>query len=167
MRRIDRTIQHWHAEVQRAALTFESRWTILALKRHDPELAEKVHDQRNLFTEACIRGAPEDIEMHGESMLKGYLIASKALEAAQVHDDAYQIGECPNTGTRVVIGPCKGSLTRVRELHDSNDALEKAIHLTPDEVATLFGSIEALKRLAQVKRQWPGVEVTGVKEATP
>jgi hypothetical protein len=50
----------------------------------------------------------------------------------------------------------------VRELHG-----DKVIYLSPDEVAILFGSIEAFKSIGAIKLQWPGADLTGAKEKRP
>src|SRR6188508_1279666 len=49
-------MRHWHGEITKAALLFESRWTLLALKRTDPAFADALRRGRHLFVEACVRG---------------------------------------------------------------------------------------------------------------
>lgn len=147
-------MKKWHAEVAEEAYAFERRWTRLTLKRVDPELAAKFTRQQDLFEEACVTGTAAQIQAHGAAMLRGYLAITKALEQAGVEDDAYLIGRCPKTGTTVAIGDQKAAIDRVREIHG-----EQVVLLSPDEVATLFGSVEALKTIAAIKRRFPGAEV--------
>jgi hypothetical protein len=147
-------VKNWRGMIAKRAQEFEQRWTRLTLKRVDGELAEKFERQRDLFDEACITGTVAQIYAHGEAMLRGYAAVTRALERAGVEDDAYLIGRCPKTGTMVAIGNQKAAGDRVREIHG-----EQVVLLSPDEVATLFGSIEALKTIAAIKRRFPGAEV--------
>ena len=154
IRDADKALRHWHAETAAAALPFESRWTMLALRRVDAGFASLLREQRALFDEACIRGTAEDIEVQGAGLCRGYAAATRALEAADEPDDAYQIGRCPTTGTTVAIGQQKAAVERVRELH--GDAV---VWITPDEVAILFASVEGFKAVAVVKKLFPGAEI--------
>lgn len=144
----------WRAAVGEAAVSFESRWTQMALQRVDPELAENLHAQAGLFHEACFLGVMREIAVHGAALCRGYQAAVRACEAAGETDDAYQLGRCPRTGTVVAIGQQKAALERIRHLHG-----EDVVWLTPDEVASLFGSLDGLKEIAAIKRKYPGAEV--------
>jgi hypothetical protein len=147
-------VKNWRAQVAEAAYAFERRWTRLTLKRVEKELAAKLIRQQDLFNEACVTGTVAQIREHGAAMLRGYAVVTQALERAAVEDDAYLIGRCPKTGTTVAIGDQKAAIDRVREIHG-----EQVVLLSPDEVATLFGSVEALKTIAAIKRRFPGAEV--------
>lgn len=127
---------------------------MLALRRVDSDLAERIHDQRNLFVEAVVTGSARDVAEHGAAMCRGYQVAIAALESADASDDAYQIGRDPKTGTVVAIGDQKAAVNRVRELYGEN-----VIHVTPDEIASLFASVEALKSVGAVKQRFPGAEL--------
>jgi hypothetical protein len=155
-------VRKWHAEVTTAALAFEARWTMVALGLHDPEQANRLERAHNLFLEACVNGAAYKIAIQGRELCELYAVAAAVLTAAGIPDDAYQIGRCPRTGTTVAIGENKACLHRVRELHG-----DKVIYLSPDEVAILFGSIEAFKSIGAIKLQWPGADLTGAKEKRP
>jgi hypothetical protein len=154
----------WHQRVAQAALTFEGRWTMLALRRLDPVLADRLGEQVGRFHRVCVVGQPGAIARHGEATVKGYAEAGQRLEQAEVPDDAYQIGRCPRTGTMIVVGERKAVLERAQALYGPN-----VIHFTADELATLVGSVQALKDIAAIKLKWPGADVTGAKEkeATP
>jgi hypothetical protein len=145
---------HWRACVSAAAGVFESRWTLLALRRVDDGLATRLLEQRSLFDTACVTGTADDIELHGPAMCRGYAAAVRALEQAGAADDAYVLGRCPRTGTVVAIGEQRAAVARVRELHG-----EAVVWITPDEVATLFASAEGFKMVGAVKRLWPGAEL--------
>lgn len=154
MKSTTEVVNYWHAQIAEVAYAFERRWTRLTLKRVAPELAVKLVRQQDLFVEACVTGTVAEIRDHGAAMLRGYAVVTQALERAGVGDDAYLIGRCPRTGTVVAIGDQKAAGDRVREIHG-----EQVVLLSPDEVATLFGSVEALKTIAAIKRRFPGAEV--------
>lgn len=147
------SVSQWLGRISQAAQAFESRWTQLALRRLDPELATALHEQRNLWVEAVVTGMRADIEMHGAAMVRGYVAVTAALEAAGIPDDAYQVGRDPVTGLMVAIGDQKAATMRVREVYG-----EDVILISPDEVATLFANVAALKSIADVKRRFPGAE---------
>lgn len=152
--RSDAVVRHWLTEVSVAALPFESRWTWLALRRTSPDLALRVHEQRGLFDQACVTGGVDDVELHGGAMCRGYAAAVRAMESAGTEDDAYQLGQDPETGCRVAIGAQKAAIDRVRELHGQD-----VIWITPDEVACLMASVEKFKFVGAVRQLFPGAEV--------
>jgi hypothetical protein len=145
---------HWRALVSQAALLFEARWTQASLRRLDPDLAEALHDQVNLFGEACVTGTAQEIERHGEATIRGYGKAVEAMQNEHIEDDAYMLGTDMVTGTKVAIGTQKAAVQRVRQIH-GNDV----IWLTPDEVARMLAGIESFKMIGAVKRLFPGAEI--------
>lgn len=147
-------VRKWAGAVSDAALVFESRWTLKALARVDPALAVRFREQRDLFDAACVTGTDEEVETHGAAMCRAYAAVSRVLEGAQEPDDAYVIGFDATSGTRVAIGSQKAALARVRELHG-----ERVIWVTPDEVASLFASLEQFKFVGAVKQLFPGAEI--------
>ena len=148
------TVRHWLGEVSSAAAQFESRWTMLALRRVDEGLARRLHEQRGLFDEACFAGEGSEVEEHGAAMCRGYAAAVRALTSADEPDDAYLLGSDPASGLKVAIGSQKAAVARVREIHGQD-----VIWLTPDEVAALMASVEAFKFVGAVKQLFPGAEV--------
>lgn len=144
----------WCAQISRAAMTFEARWTQASLRRLDPELAEALHDQINLFGEACVTGTEPEIAEHGEAMVRGYGKAVEAMQNAHIEDDAYMLGTDLTTGTKVAIGTQKAAVQRVRQIHGDN-----VIWLTPDEVARMLAGVESFKMIGAVKKLFPGAEV--------
>jgi hypothetical protein len=150
-------IERWTKLVTSAALAFESRFTMLAVKRVDPDLAEALHDQRNLFVEACVTGDTVEIAEQGAALVRGYAVVTGRLEHDQP-DDAYMIGQDPATGTMIAIGQQKAAAQRLRETHGDN-----VILITPDEVAILFARIEELKMIGTVRRKFPGSEIVDSK----
>ena len=144
----------WQSQVSQAAQAFEARWTQASLRRLNPDLAEALHDQFNIFMEACITGTSLEIEIHGEAMVKGYAQAVEAMQNAHIEDDAYMLGTDMVTGTKVAIGTQKAAVQRVRSIH-GNDV----IWLTPDEVARMFAGLESFKTIGAVKKLFPGAEI--------
>jgi hypothetical protein len=137
--------------VTKAATAFEARWTKLALKRVDPELSLALQEQIELYFEACIDGAQEDIKRHGEALARGYASAVMAMETARYHDDAYLIGR--HNGVVVVISDQKAVQSKLVDLASSG---ERAVLMSPDEVALLMGSLEGI---STIKQLFPGAEV--------
>lgn len=147
-------VRHWMAEVSLAARPFESRWTMLALKRVDAGLARRLFEQRGLFDQACVTGTAGEVETHGAAMCRGWGAAVRVLEQAGEPDDAYQVGQDPATGLKVAIGHQRSAMDRVREVHG-----ERVVWITPDEVAKLMASVEQFKFVGAVKQLFPGAEV--------
>jgi hypothetical protein len=110
-------IRKWQAAVAEAALPFEVRWTLAALKRVDVNIYRRLQDQRSLFDLVLVTGTAEDIRLHGAALCCGYVKAIQVLEAAGEPDDAYMIGQDMRSGFRVAIGQHKAAAQRVRELY--------------------------------------------------
>jgi hypothetical protein len=92
--------------------------------------------------------------MHGAATARGWAAAVRAMEAAGAPDDAYQLGTDPQTGTKVAIGEHKGIIERVQELHGQD-----VICVTPDEVAAMIGTVEAIGTIGAIKKLFPGAEI--------
>ena len=144
----------WRSETSAAAQAFEARWTMISLRTIDRELAIALHEQRELFHEACAIGDMAEIRDHGAALVRGYAAAQKAMEDAQIPDDSYLLGTCPTTGYKVAVGVNKASLHRVVELHGT-----EVVWFSPDEVATLAASSEAFLTVSALKKRFPGAEV--------
>jgi hypothetical protein len=128
---VSQAIKSWMEEVSRAAAAFESRWTELSLRRVDNELARRFHEQRNLFHAALLKGDKGEVERQGAAMCRGYAAVVKVMEEAGVEDDAYQLGQDPQTGTKVAIGVQKAAVERVRQLHGQD-----VVWIAPTAIAT-------------------------------
>ena len=144
----------WRIETSAAAESFESRWTMIGLRRHDPDLAIALHEQRELFHEACAIGDVRDIVDHGAALVRGYEAVTRAMEEAQIPDDSYVLGQCPTTGFKVAVALNKHAVGRVRELHGQD-----VVMVSADEVATLMASSQAFMTVAAIKKKFPGAEV--------
>jgi hypothetical protein len=155
-------IRRWQGAVAEAALPFESRWTLAALKRVNAGIHRRLFDQRGLFDQMLVTGTSEEIELHGAALCRGYAIAIQTLERAAEPDDAYMLGQDTRTGFRIAIGQQKAAARRVCELHGNT-----VIWMTPDEVATTIANIEAFKPINAIKRLFPGAEVIEVRPHEP
>src|SRR6516165_3701534 len=96
-----RAISRWQAAVAEAALPFETRWTLTALKRVDADIHRRLIDQRGLFDRALVTGTAAEIELHGAALCRGYAVAIQTLERSTEPDDAYMLGQDSRTGFRV------------------------------------------------------------------
>jgi hypothetical protein len=148
-------VAKWQALASEAAQAFEARWTFALLKRVEPDLAQRLLHQREVFREACISGTNSDVARHGTGVTRGYAVAIKAMEDAGEGDDAYQVGYDERSGLGVAVGRGKAPALRVKKLYPA------AIYLTVDEVAILLGRVASLKPIVATKRQWPGCEILG------
>jgi hypothetical protein len=146
-------------QIADAAEAFESRWTLNALNRIDPDLHRIFGEQQDLYHEALIRGSDHEVEEQAAAMCRGWAEVARAMEAAEAKDDAYLLGFHDGTGTRVAIGEQKYAIARVRELHGG-----KVIWITPDEVAALVGGMELLKA---AKGVFPDAEVINLYPNEP
>jgi hypothetical protein len=147
-------VLEWRKRTTEAALQLETRWTYAALRRASAGIADRLHDQRNLFVEACVRGTARQIVEHGEALCRGYAAAVAALEKAREADDAYLLGVDLVTGTKIAVGQQKAAVARIRELHGEN-----VIWITPDEVARIMAGLESFKAIGAVKKLFPGAEI--------
>jgi hypothetical protein len=147
-------LNKWHQETSSAAEQFEARWTMIALRSLDLELAIALHEQKELFHEACVTGETRDIIDQGAALVRGYAACARALEEAQIPDDSYVLGSCPTTGFKVAVALNKYAGKRVRDLHGQD-----VVMVTADEVATLMASSQAFLTIGAIKRKFPGAEV--------
>jgi hypothetical protein len=150
-------IRRWQADVAEATLPFERRWTLAALKRVDPDIHRRLIAQRSLLDQALVTGTPEEIELHGAALCRGYAKAIQVLEVAAEPDDAYMLGQNMQSGFRVAIGRQKAVAQRAREVHG-----ETVVWITPDEVATIVANLEVFKPIVAIKRLFPGEEMLDV-----
>ena len=155
-------IRKWQNAVAEAALPFEARWTLAALKRADADIYQRLQDQRSLFDHALVAGTAEDIQLHGAALCRGYAKAIQVLEVAAKPDDAYMLGQDMRSGFRVAIGRRQAVAQRVREVHG-----ETVVWITPDEVATIVANLEAFAPIAAIKRLFPGAEMLEVHADEP
>jgi hypothetical protein len=153
-------VRYWIRAVSEAAIPFESRWTWAALKRVDPDLHDRLHEQCKLFdyTLGTRTGSVADIKTHGAATCRGYAKAFQMLQNAAEPDNAYQLGQDPRTGFQVAIGHQKAVAERVRELHG-----EDIVWITADEVAAIVANLEAFKAIAAIKQLFPGAEFLDVR----
>jgi hypothetical protein len=155
-------IRKWQVAIAEAALPFDARWTLVALRRVDYGLHRRLLDQRDLFDQALVTGTAQDIEVHGAALCRGYAIAIQALERAAEPDNAYMLGQDVRSGFRVAIGQQKAAAQRVRDVHG-----DKVVWVTPDEVATIVANLEGFKPIALIKRLFPGAEILDVHPSKP
>lgn len=148
----DDACREWLDKVSGVAQLFERRWTLLALRRTDEDLARRLHLQQGQFNHACLQGTVADIGLQGAAMVRGWSAAIAAMEEAGIEDDSYMLGADPVTGFKIAIGHQKAAAGRIVELYGS-----ECVFISPDEVATLIvGSFSAV---GSVKLIWPGAEV--------
>lgn len=138
------TLATWLNRVAQASRSFDSRWTMRALRRVDAKLADRFETAISDWHETCLTGDDAEIAEIGGGIVRGYQAITQRMEEAGADHDAYFKGTCLRTGTVVIIS--------------DNKACEDigAIHMTPDEVASLVGGMEVLKH---VKAVMPGAEV--------
>jgi hypothetical protein len=132
-----------------AAQPFESRWTLRALLSVDPDLYEAFRDQQALWNTALITGDDSDVTQQTAAMVRGWQAITRRMDGTP--DDAYLLGVCPRTGTKVAIGDQTAARARVREIHG-----EAVIWMTPHECASLLASQQVV---ASLKGLFPGAEL--------
>jgi hypothetical protein len=162
-----------YSQVSEAARSFESRWTLRALKRVDPGLYALFVEQRGLWEAALVKGGEADVEAQTEAMCRGWLAVARRMEEAGAEDDAYLLGRDERTGLRVAIGDQLAAMDRVREIEvpgalDENDqpVMERVpvTWVTPDEVATLLA---AQQELLRIKGAFVGAEIVDLYPTEP
>jgi len=136
------------AAVKAAEAAFTQRWLVRSLERVNPGLHAALVEQQGYFHQAEFAG--EEVELHGEALVRGWEAAVRAMEAAEAPEDAYQLG-IHGTHT-VVIGERPEGASRWREVDGRT-----AAWLTPDEVAKLWAGVQAINAAQTL---WPGAWVT-------
>src|SRR3954464_2231218 len=111
----DEAYGYWLKKVLGIASVYEQRWTRLALKRVDPQLAAELMQQERMFDAACQTGTVSEIETQGTALCRGWIEAIRAMEKDAASDRGW-VGDCligidPQTGTKVAI------LERTRRRH--------------------------------------------------
>lgn len=151
------------AMVSAAAMPYESRWTVRALRRIDAELYKLLLEQQGLYHEALVtQDDMRQVKEQAEAMCRGWAAATRRMETSSEPDDAYMLGLDSKTGTKVAIGNAKHASERVRQVHG-----EDVIWFTPDEVAAMAAGLESIKGIAAVKAMWPTAEVIGFYKNEP
>lgn len=141
----DKGLDRIFSRVADASRSFKARWTFAALRRVDEELFLKLEEQSSLYNQALVTGDEDDIEIQTGGMCRGWAAATARMEAAGADHDAYLEGFDGRTGTRVKIS----DQMEVRDLCEEDGSL----FVSPDEVAIMIGSLDALK---EIKLAFPG-----------
>ena len=155
-------ISEWMRRVSEAAQSFESRWTMKALKRVNAELHQLMSEQLDLYHKALVTGSPANIDYHASAAIRGYRAIHEAMAKSGEPDDAYMLGFDARTGTRIAIGDQKACVYRVRQVHGKD-----VVWITPDECAALFAQVEGFKSIAAIKNMFPGAEIVDVHPGEP
>lgn len=156
--RAARRIDEMRSRITTAALTFESRWTMAALRRAEPGIAQRMDLALDLWRKALASGNEEEILRHGASVCRGYGKCVDHMAALGQPEDAYLFGASPRTGRVIAIGN-KASVQRVAELRPGTP------HYTVDEVAMLLEDAGA-DPVSAVKSLFPGAEVVEVRNGS-
>jgi hypothetical protein len=134
---------------------FLGRWRLSSLAAVDPELYERLKEQRTLFDVALFGSEPRETQSQAEATVRGWKAACALMDGLSAPDDAFQYGTDPTTGTVVAIG--------IRPPSDGRLQLKKGqrvIFVTPDEVAKL---VAGAGLLASIKHAFPDAEILNVK----
>jgi len=83
----------WRGRATAAALPLEEQWTWKALRKVDVELAQRLREQRDLFDEMCVVGAPKDIAEHGAAMVRGYGVAIACMHRHAVRVERIRVAK--------------------------------------------------------------------------
>lgn len=155
----DAALRKWTAAVTDAAVAFEARWTLAALKRVDPDIHRRLVEQRSRFNVACVTGTAADVELQGAALVRGWRAAVHTLEQVAEPVGAYLIGEAD--GLRVAIGHQKPAARHASEARDGT------LWMTPDEVAAILVTLDTFRPIVAVKRSFPGAEIVEVRSERP
>jgi hypothetical protein len=138
-------------EVAEAARSYESRWTLAALKLVDSGLYARFCEQQGAWGEALVTGSRQDIADQTGGMVRGWIAITRRMEEAGAEPDAWVDGVDARTGLRV----------RICRQRAAADASPHPV-VTPDEVAALLAAHRAV---LEVKQLYPGAEVIDVQSA--
>jgi hypothetical protein len=155
----ERAIERQVAAVTAAAVAFEQRWTLAHLARVAPVLHGKLMAQVEHWNEAVRGDDPDEIDLQGEAMTRGWRAALVAMVAEGAPDSASMVGRDLTTGMVLVIG---------HQLAASEVAAQygkDAVFATPDELAAILANVAGWKEIASIKRAFPGAVVTEVRDS--
>lgn len=138
-----------------AQASFETRWSMHALRRVDAELHDRLVEQCQLWHEAQIVGDEVEMERQGEALCRGWVWAIERMEREGEPDDAYMLGQ--HGSFLVAIGERKAAHGVVRDGR-------QAVWLTPDAVAKMAAGLQTL---ATLREFWPDAELIRVVEKYP
>lgn len=132
-------------EVAEAARSYESRWTLAALKLLDADLYTRFRQQQDEWGQALVTGSAHDIREQTGGMVRGWIAVTRRMEEAGADPDAWVDGVDARTGLRVRISRSRAAL---------DDG--SVVTVTPDEVAALLAAHRAV---LEVKQLYPGAEM--------
>jgi hypothetical protein len=147
-------------EVTKAASGFETRWTMLSLRRVNGALADALREQKELYHQATVSGTKRQQQEHAEALIRGYAAAISAMEAAGEADNTYSVGR--HDGTVVIVGATKMPMGMLADKPDPS--VKRVIVITADEIAFLFDTLPAFQKIADIKHLFPGAEVVEQEE---
>ena len=104
-------IRRWQGAVAEAALPFERRRTVAALKRVDPDIHRRLIAQRSLFDQRWSPAHPKRSTTR-PALCRGGTKAIQDPEAAAEPDDGYMWGQDMRSGFRVAVGQQKAVAQR-------------------------------------------------------
>lgn len=153
--RVARRADEMRARITTAALTFEGRWTLTALRRAEPGLALRLDQAWDLWRSALDSGLEDEILRYGEVLCRGYAKCVEVMAVLGQKEDAYLFGRDPKSGFTISIG-LKAAAARVSELYPGIP------HYTPDDIAVLLADGK-ISPVNQVMAAFPGAEVVEVR----
>jgi hypothetical protein len=139
----DEAYGYWLKKVLGIASVYEQRWTRLALKSVDPQLAAELAEQESMFDAACQSGTVSEIETQGTALCRRWIEAIRAMEKDAASDGGW-VGDCLigidlQTGTKVAILRENTAAACARAV----ELLGDDVHITtPDDVARLIASVK-------------------------
>jgi hypothetical protein len=140
-------------EVSEAARSYESRWTLAALKLVDPGLFALFIEQQNQWGQSLVTGSRDDIREQTGGMIRGWVAITRRMEEAGAEPDAWVDGIDARSGLQVRICRQRAALDAVPE---------GVVAITPDEAAALLAAHRAV---LEVKQLYPGAELIDVQSA--
>jgi hypothetical protein len=143
-------------EVGQAAISFEARWTYHALRRTNPELADKLSRQVQVWYDIKPSGDEERVLKIARSLVRGYELASAAMLAVDHPDDAYEV-VMTDRGRVITFGPksCAEYLA---------GKYPGSAHYTFEEAAELLAGMGD-QAFPLTKSLFPGAEIMPVRDA--
>jgi hypothetical protein len=140
------------ARLSIAQASFETRWSMGALRLVDVDLHARLVEQCELWHEAQIVGDEAEVERQGEALCRGWVAAVGRMEREDEPHNAYMLGQ--HGGVLVAIGERQAA-------HAVERDGRQAVWLTPDAVAKMVAGLQTLGTLREL---WPDVELIRVVE---
>ena len=152
-------VARYCAEIAQAKATFEAHCHYADLACEEPEFAELLRKQHDLFIAACVRGSAGEIEKHGAATVRGYRKAFDMIDDGE--GGYYHIGAGERAGNR--FPPIVITCGRMPSREEMDAVGRGTVVFTIGEMFELAAKSPGFAEAIAVKQKFPGAQVMPAK----